>query len=68
MGTGLELGDVLLDGGTTDTSVAVDVHVVTESDDDFLDLLSELSGGGEDESLGFTESHVDLCDRGKRND
>ena len=56
----LQLGDILLDRSSSDTSVTVDVHVVTEGDDDLLDLLSEFSGGGQDQSLGFTESHVDL--------
>jgi hypothetical protein len=40
--------------------VAVDVHVVSQSDDDLLDLLGELTGRGENESLRLAEGHVDL--------
>jgi hypothetical protein len=60
VGSLLELGHVLSDGGSTDTSVAVDVEVVSESDDDLLDLLGELSGWGEDQSLGLLDRGVDL--------
>lgn len=56
-------GDVLSDGGTTDTSVAVDVEVVTESDNDLLNLLSKLSGGSKDKSLSLLNSGVDLLDK-----
>jgi hypothetical protein len=68
MRSSLQLGDILLDRSSSDTSVAIDVHVITEGDDDLLNLLSEFSGGGQDQSLGFTESHVDLARRkGKEN-
>lgn len=60
VGTSLELGNVLLDGGTTDASVAVNVHVVTEGDNDLLDLLGELSGGGENQRLGLSKGDVNL--------
>lgn len=60
MGALVELGNVLSNGGTTDTGVAVDVEVVTEGDDDLLDLLGELTGGGEDKSLGLLDGGVDL--------
>lgn len=60
MRTVVELRNVLSDGGTTDTSVAVNVQVVTESNDDLLDLLGELSGGGKDKSLGLLDRSVDL--------
>lgn len=60
MRSSLQLGDILLDRSSTDTGVAVDVHVVTEGDDDLLDLLGEFSGGSQDQSLGLSEGHVDL--------
>jgi len=60
VGAVVELGHVLSDGGTTNTGVAVDVQVVSEGNDDLLDLLSELTGGGEDESLGLLDRGVDL--------
>jgi hypothetical protein len=48
----LQLAHVLTDVGSTDTGVAFDVHVVAESDDDLLNLLSKLTGRCEDEGLG----------------
>lgn len=60
----LELGHVLTDVGTTDAGVALDVHVIAEGDDDLLDLLSELTGGGEDERLGAFDGHVELITEG----
>lgn len=60
MGALGELGHVLSDEGATDTGVALDVEVVTESDDDLLDLLGKLSGRGEDKSLGLLLGGVDL--------
>jgi hypothetical protein len=66
MRSSLQLGDILLDRSSSDTSVAIDVHVITEGDDDLLDLLGEFSGGGQDQSLGFTESHVDLARKRKK--
>lgn len=56
-------GNVLSDSGTTDTGVAVDVKVVTESDNDLLNLLSKLSGGSKDKSLSLLNSGVDLLDK-----
>lgn len=64
LGTGGELGDVLLDGSTTDTGVAVDVHVVTEGDDDLLDLLGQFSGRSQDQGLGFLLAGVDSLQDG----
>lgn len=61
VGAVVELGHVLSDGGSTDTSVAVDVEVVAEGDHDLLDLLGELSGGGENERLGLLDRGVNLA-------
>lgn len=47
----LQLSHILTDIGTTDTTVAFNVHIVAESDDDFLNLLGKLTGRCEDESL-----------------
>ena len=60
----LQLGHVLTDIGPTDTGVAFDVHVVTESNDDLLNLLSELTGRCEDECLGSFDRHVELLEDG----
>ena len=55
-----ELGHVLSDVDSSDTGVAVDGHVVSEGDDDLLDLLGELSGRSKDQSLGRLDGGVDL--------
>lgn len=60
----LELSHVLTDVGTTNAGVAFDVHVVTEGDDDFLDLLGELTGGGENERLSALDVRVELLEDG----
>jgi hypothetical protein len=57
----VELGNVLADSGTADTGMAVDVEVVAEGNDDLLDLLGELTGGGEDERLGLLDRGVNLA-------
>lgn len=59
-----ELGNVLLDGGTTDAGVAVDVHVVTEGDNDLLDLLGQFSGRGQDQGLRLLLAGVDSLQDG----
>lgn len=64
LGTGSELGNVLLDGSTTDTGVTVDVHVVTQGDDDLLDLLGQFSGRSQDQRLGFLLGGVDSLQDG----
>jgi hypothetical protein len=55
----LELGDGIADGSTADGGEALDVHVVAESDEDLVDLLSQLAGRGEDESLDLLQVDVD---------
>ena len=57
---GLEGADVVADGGAADARVDGDGHVVAEGDDDLLDLLGELAGGGEDEGLALLEGDVEL--------
>mmetsp|Transcript_43107 Transcript_43107/g.77520 ORF Transcript_43107/g.77520 Transcript_43107/m.77520 type:complete len:280 (-) Transcript_43107:428-1267(-) len=58
--TGLERTDIVTDSGTSNTSVHLKFHVVTEGDDDFLDLLGKLTGGGEDERLALTEFGIEF--------
>jgi len=62
LGAILEGLHVLTDAGTTDTGVALDVHEVTNGDDDFLNLLSQLTGGGKNEGLALLEVGVDLLE------
>lgn len=60
LGTGAEGVHVLTDVGTTDTGVAVEGHEVTDGNNDLLDLLGQLTGGGEDKSLASLDLGVDL--------
>lgn len=62
LGAILEGLHVLTDAGTTDTGVALDVHEVTNGDDDLLNLLSQLTGGGKNEGLALLEVGVDLLE------
>lgn len=54
-----ELLDVLADTGSTDTGVALDVHVISQGEDDVLNLNSQFSGGRENESLAFSDGRID---------
>jgi hypothetical protein len=58
--TSLEGTDVVTDGGTSDTGVNLKFHVVSEGDDNLLNLLSQLTSGSKDERLTFTELGVKL--------
>ena len=40
---------VITDAGATNASVAVDIHEVTDGDNDLLNLLGQFAGGGEDQ-------------------
>lgn len=55
---------VLTDVGTTNTGVALDLHEVTNGDNDLLDLLSKLTSGSEDQSLASLQVGVDLLESG----
>jgi len=60
VGTSLEALHVIADVGTTNAGVALNLHEVTESDDDLLDLLGQLAGRGEDEGLALRVGGVQL--------
>lgn len=55
----LENADVVADVGASNACVALGVHVVTESSDDLLNLLSKLTSRGKDESLAVAHLHVE---------
>lgn len=55
---------VVTDGGAANAGVARDVHEITDGDDDLLDLLGQLAGGGEDKSLAGLDRGVDLLEGG----
>lgn len=60
----LECLHVISYGGTTDASVALDVHEIADGDHDLLNLLSQLTGWGEDQSLASLDVGVDLLENG----
>jgi hypothetical protein len=62
LGTVLEGLHVVTDASTANAGVALDVHEVTDGDNDLLDLLSELTGGGEDKRLAGLDVGVDLLE------
>ena len=64
LGTVLEGLHVITNGGTADTGVALDVHEVTDGNNDLLDLLGKLAGGGEDKGLASLDGGVDLLEDG----
>ena len=55
---------VFADVGPTNAGVAFDVHVVAESNDDLLNLLSKLTGRCKDESLGAPDREVEFLEDG----
>lgn len=55
-----ESGHILADVGTTNAGMALNAHEVTNSDNDLLDLLSQLTSGSKDEVLARAQVGVDL--------
>jgi hypothetical protein len=53
---------VITDTGATNAGVALNVHEVANSDNNFLNLLSKLTGGGKDQSLALLDVGVDLLE------
>lgn len=60
--TVLESLHVITNAGTANAGVALDVHEVTDGDDDLLDLLGQLTGGSENQSLAGLDAGVDLLE------
>ena len=56
----VELPHVLLHGGPADAGVALRPHVVAQGHHHLLDLLGQLPGGRQDQSLGLPQAGVDL--------
>ncbi|KAI7165319.1 ATP-dependent RNA helicase [Hortaea werneckii] len=52
--------------GATNAGVALDVHEVANSHDDLLDLLSQLTGRGKDQTLASLDVRVELLEGGDR--
>jgi hypothetical protein len=60
----VQLLDILPNARSSDASVALNVHVVSESEDDRLNLGRKLSGRGENEGLGVSDGGVDGLENG----
>lgn len=60
LGAVLEGLHVVTNRGTANAGVALQVHEVADGHNDLLDLLSQLTGGSEDQSLAGLEGWVDL--------
>jgi hypothetical protein len=57
---------IITNAGTTNAGMTLNVHEVTDSNDDLLDLLSQLTGWGEDQSLALLDVGVELLEDGNR--
>jgi hypothetical protein len=60
MNTILKDFDVVTDDSASDTGMALNVHEVTDGDDNLLDLLSKLTSGSKDQGLTLLDTQVDL--------
>mmetsp|Transcript_39530 Transcript_39530/g.86102 ORF Transcript_39530/g.86102 Transcript_39530/m.86102 type:complete len:348 (+) Transcript_39530:319-1362(+) len=60
--TALESALILAHAGATNAGVALHLEVVAQSAHDLLDLLRQLTGGGQDESLALHDSVVELVE------
>ena len=60
LGAVLEGLHVITNAGAANAGVALNVHEVTNGDDDLLDLLGQLTGGSENQSLALLQGGVDL--------
>ena len=66
LGTLLKSLHIITDAGTTNASVALDVHEVSNGNNDLLDLLGQLTGWGKDQSLALLDVGVELLEDGDR--
>jgi hypothetical protein len=66
LGTLLKSLHIITDAGTTNACVALDVHEVANGNNDLLDLLSQLTGWGEDQGLALLDVGVELLEDGDR--
>jgi hypothetical protein len=64
LGAVLKSLHVITDAGATNAGVALDVHEVTNGNDDLLDLLGKLTGRSKDESLALLDRGVNLLENG----
>jgi hypothetical protein len=58
----LESLHVITNRGTTNAGVALNVHEVTDGNNDLLDLLGQLTGWGKDKGLALLDVWVQLLE------
>lgn len=62
LGPVLEGLHVITDAGATNAGVALNVHEVTDGDDDLLNLLGQLTGRSKNQGLALLQAGVDLLE------
>lgn len=55
---------VVTNACSTNASMALDVHEISDSNNDLLDLLSQLTGRSKDKRLALLDAGVDLLENG----
>ncbi len=63
MNSVVELAHVLTNGGSANAGVALGSHVVSQGHDDLLDLLGQLAGRGQNQSLTIPQLGVNLLEK-----
>jgi hypothetical protein len=64
LGTFLKSLHIITNAGSTNAGVALDVHEVTNGNNDLLNLLSQLTGWGKDQCLTLLDVWVELLEDG----
>ena len=64
LGSFLQGLHVLAHTGSTNAGVALDLHEIAKSNDDLLNLLSQLTSGSKNQSLAALDVMVDLLKNG----
>jgi hypothetical protein len=66
MHSGLELANIISHSRPTNTGMASHIQVISESENYFLDLLSQFTSWGKDEGLAFRETIIQLLEDANR--
>ena len=64
LGSLLQSLHIITNAGAANAGVALDVHEVTDGDNNLLDLLGKLAGGGEDKCLASLDVGIKLLEDG----
>jgi len=57
---------VIADDSSPNTSMTFNIHEISNSNNDLLNLLSELTGRGQDQSLALLDRQIDLLENRNR--